>query len=66
MFKPGDIIYWGEECFEVLESQPNNGKVKQGKNIIKNFYWEYQGYPSRLATNEEKKQWGYLLSSQNQ
>ena len=45
----GDIIGWCDEQFEVLEIYSNNtGKVRQGREIIRNFKFNFNGEESKI------------------
>lgn len=42
-WKPGDIIEFCDELYEIIENYGSTGKVKElhGTTIINKFYWEF-------------------------
>ncbi len=52
VFKPGDIIEYCDDKFEVLENHGYKGTVKElGKNpvVISSFHWFYCGTGCKLV-----------------
>jgi len=62
-FKPGDIIDFCGDQFEVLENNGYSGKVREYPNTQENnwgfqtviypFYWEFDGEKSKLIKRKD-------------
>jgi len=58
-FKPGDIITFCKEEFEVIENHGHKGIVKErgcdNPTIINNFYWMYEDEKCVLKNREDEQ-----------
>ncbi len=53
--KPGSVICFCDEYFEVLANHGSSGKVKElaGDLVIEPFYWHFEGEACTVVPHEE-------------